>query len=182
MNTYPLKPLFLTAVGLSASILSSCSRDADADARARQATISAAPVPVVAKPVPAVPQVQAAPAAIPLSVVVNPDASATWNSIRDLPFEQRAAFLSGLGRLSAIVDSEIGTLNARRAGLTNDTKDWDFAMKGLVDDQAFLKSLGDEVSRADPDSWGQEKEKVEAAWQATQDAYDKVLHSTAAVQ
>jgi hypothetical protein len=175
MKTHPFNPLFLAAAGLAASILTSCSRDADADARARQATIVAAPVPVAAT------QVQAAPAAVPLSVVVNPDASATWSGMRDLPFEQRSAFLAGLGRLSGIVDSEIGTLNTRRAGLTSDTKDWDFAMKGLLDDQAYLKSLSDEVSRATPDSWAQVKERVEAAWQATQDAYDKVLHSTAAV-
>ena len=100
--------------------------------------------------------------------------------MKDLTFDQRAAFLSGLGGLVGTVDSEISGLNAKRSAMTTDTKDWDFAMKGLVDDQAYLKGLGAEVSRAEADNWLQERDKVEAAWQNTQDAYAKVLHSTTA--
>jgi hypothetical protein len=124
-----------------------------------------APIPVIA----------ASPA-----IVVNPDAAAAWSNMKDLPFEQRSTFISGLNRLEGIVDTEINSLTARRASMTTDTKDWDFAMKGLVDDQTYLKSMNDEVSKVESENWIQERDRVEAAWQATQDAYAKVLQSTTA--
>ena len=35
-----------------------------------------------------------------------------------------------------------------------------------------------EVSNATPDTWNQEKDKVDQAWQRAQEAYDKVRTST----
>ena len=92
----------------------------------------------------------------------------------------RGIYHAGLNRLESIVDTEISGLNAKRAAMTTDTKDWDFAMKGLVDDQTYLRAMNDEVSKVESENWIQEKERVEAAWQNTQDAYAKVLHSTTA--
>jgi hypothetical protein len=61
---------------------------------------------------------------------------------------------------------------------TTDTKDWDFAMKEMSDSQAYLKSMIDEAGRATPDTWEQEKDKVDEAWQRTQAAFDKVKITT----
>ena len=63
--------------------------------------------------------------------------------------------------------------------MTTDTKDWDFEMKGLIDDQAYLKAMNNEVAKVESENWIQERDRVDAAWQNTQDAYAKVLHSTA---
>jgi hypothetical protein len=183
MKTRRFTPLFLAASGMAGLLACACSRAADAVAvaPAQPATsVQAAPAPARATPtLAAVVPAQATPAvaAAPV-IVVNPDAATAWSNIKDLPFEQRADFVAGLSRLEGIVDTEIGSLNAKRAAMTTDTKDWDFEMKGLVDNQAYLKAMNDEVSKADPDGWIQEKEKVDAAWQNTQDAYAKVLHST----
>jgi hypothetical protein len=135
------------------------------------------PVPVLASPTPT-PVAPAVPPAT--SVVVNPLTAPSWTDIKDLTFEQRGDFVAGLGRLVAQTDSEIAELNAKRAAMTTDTKDWDFAMKGLVDAQAYLKSMAADVANTESDMWIQEKEKCEAAWTSVQDAYDKVLHSTVA--
>jgi hypothetical protein len=61
---------------------------------------------------------------------------------------------------------------------SSDDKDWDFAMKEMNDSQAYLKSMIDEAARATPDTWGQEKDKVDQAWQRAQEAFDKVKVTT----
>jgi hypothetical protein len=180
-------PLFLSSFSIAGLLTSACAKDATtqtqaaASVQAEPAPASGQPAPTqvapmsVRVPAPSAPAVAAAPI-----IVVNPDAAASWTSIKDLTFEQRPAFIAGMNRLEGIVDTEISGLNSKRAGMTTDTKDWDFAMKGLVDDQTYLKAMNDEVSKVESENWIQEKERVEAAWQNTQDAYAKVLHSTTA--
>ena len=187
-----LIPLFLASFGTTGLLVTACAKDAGPVAPAQptasaQAAPAAAPSAVGAVPAPA--QVVPAPvqpaaaqpapavAAAPV-IVVNPDAADAWSSIKDLPFEQRGAFVAGLNRLEGIVDTEISSLNAKRATMTVDVTEWDFEMKGLVDNQAYLRAMNDEVSKVESDNWIQERERVEAAWQNTQDAYAKVLHST----
>jgi hypothetical protein len=79
-----------------------------------------------------------------------------------------------------MLSSEVAELNAKRSSMpsTVETKDWDFAMKEMSDSQAYLKSMIDEASRATPDTWNQEKDKVDEAWQRTQAAFDKVKITT----
>jgi hypothetical protein len=88
--------------------------------------------------------------------------------------------LAGLSRLESEVDSQIAALTAKRATMngTTDTKDWDFAMKEMVNAQAYLKSSGAELSKATPETWSQAKDKVAQAWVRTQEAYTKVKAST----
>jgi hypothetical protein len=209
MKTRRFTPLFLASFGMAGLLTSACAKDAvvqpqptaAAPAAAAPATQPPAPVDPAAAPVPAPAPAPVVPAAVPVpapapavpapsapipviaaspAIVVNPDAANSWSNMKDLPFEQRSTFIAGLNRLEGIVDTEIGSLNARRASMTTDTKDWDFAMKGLVDDQTYLKSMNDEVSKVESENWIQERERVEAAWQNTQDAYAKVLQSTTA--
>jgi hypothetical protein len=178
MKTPRFTSLIFASFGLAGLLTSACAKDAATQsqpvASAQAAPAQASPT-AVQVPAPGVSAVAAAPI-----IVVNPDAATSWNNIKDLPFEQRAAFIAGLNRLEGIVDTEISGLTAKRAAMTTDTKDWDFAMKGLVDDQTYLKAMNDEVSKVESENWIQEKERVEAAWQNSQDAYAKVLHSTTA--
>jgi hypothetical protein len=92
----------------------------------------------------------------------------------------RAQFFAGLKRLEAIVDDQMSSLTARRAAMksTANTKDWDFAMKEMGDARSYLKSMGEELSKASPETWAQEKDKVGQAWVRTQEAYDEVKSST----
>jgi hypothetical protein len=62
--------------------------------------------------------------------------------------------------------------------MTGDTGNWDFAMKEVYDSQMYLKSMIDEAVRTTPEFWSQEKEKVEQAWNRTQEAFDKVKVTT----
>ena len=110
-----------------------------------------------------------------------PDVStASWADIKDYTFDQREQFFAGLKRLQARVDAQVDELTARRAAMTSktDTKDWDFAMKEMGDSRSYLKGMGDEIAKATPETWDQEKDKVNHAWVRTQDAYDKVKSST----
>ena len=111
----------------------------------------------------------------------NPDASlATWFAIKDCTYDMRAQFFVGFNRLQARVDREIGTLTAKRAAMksTANTQDWDFAMKEMGDARTNLKSAGAELSTATPETWAQEKDKVDQAWKRTQNAFDNVKAST----
>jgi hypothetical protein len=108
-----------------------------------------------------------------------PVAQASWSEMEGLAYDQRALFVAGLAGLVRRLDSQIGALNARRASMTADTKDWDLSMMGVTAARDYLAGLASEVARASPDTWDQEKDRVGAAWQEAQDACDKVRMSTA---
>jgi hypothetical protein len=118
---------------------------------------------------------------VPIAVQsVSDQASASWVAIKDFTYDQRADFISGAGRLQAMLSSQIAELNAKRASMpsTVDTKDWDFAMKEMNVSQNYLKSMIDEAARATPETWAEEKDKVDQAWQRAQEAFDKVKTTT----
>jgi hypothetical protein len=117
---------------------------------------------------------------VPVAVTASRDAgSAEWADIKDCTYDMRAQFFEGMDRLEARVDREIGRLTARRAIMksTANTKDWDFAMKEMESARSSLKSMGEELRKASPETWDQVKDKVGQAWVRTQDAYDKVKSS-----
>jgi hypothetical protein len=107
-------------------------------------------------------------------------ASAKWSDIKDCTYDMRAQFFTGLKQLELRVDGQINELTAKRAAMksTTDTKNWDFAMKEMNDSRSYLKSVGDELNKASPETWTQQKETVGLAWVRTQAAYDKVKSST----
>lgn len=107
-------------------------------------------------------------------------ASTRWTDLKEITYDSRAQFFAGLQKLEARVDEQIGELNAKRAAMnsTVDTKNWDFAMKEMVNARAYLKSTGEDLRKADPETWNQLKDKVGQAWVRTQDAYGKVKAST----
>ena len=107
-------------------------------------------------------------------------ASTRWIDLKDYTYDTRAQFFAGLEKLEAQVDAQIRELNAKRATMnsTVDTKDWDFAMKEMGDARAYLKATGEELRKANPETWSQLKDKVGQAWVRTQEAYAKVKAST----
>jgi hypothetical protein len=118
---------------------------------------------------------------VPIAVQsVSDQAAASWVAIKDFTYDQRADFIAGAGRLEAMLSSQIAELNAKRASMPSniETKDWDFAMKEMNDSQNYLKSMIDEAGRATPETWAQEKDKVDQAWQRAQEAFDKVKITT----
>jgi len=108
-----------------------------------------------------------------------PVAQASWSEMEGLTYDQRSLFIADLAGLVRRLDSQIGALNAKRAEMTADTKDWDLSMMGVTAARDYLAGLASEVARASPDTWDQEKDRVGAAWQEAQDACDKVRMSTA---
>jgi hypothetical protein len=130
---------------------------------------------------PSAKEVAATPAANQVAAVTIPDRAAVkWIDIKDLSYDARAQFFSGLKRLEVIVDGQISELTAKRAAMkgTTDTKDWDFAMKEMEEARTYLKSAGEDASKATAETWAQEKDKVGQAWARTQEAYSKVKSST----
>jgi hypothetical protein len=111
----------------------------------------------------------------------DPDAAfARWTDIKECTYDARAQFFAGLAQLETRVDREISSLTARRAAMKSaaNTRDWDFAMKEMTDARSALKSLGEGLRKATPDTWAQEKDKVGEAWVRTQEAFAKVKAST----
>ena len=133
-----------------------------------------------AEPSPSPPKAESG-VTVPSAAAASPDvASAQWSDIKDCAYETRAQFFAGLTRLEARVDSQIRELAAKRAtmdGKTN-TQDWDFAMKEMVNARTYLKSMGEELHKASPETWAQQKDKVGEAWMRAQEAYGKVKAST----
>lgn len=164
MKTHRFAALTAT-LGIAALIASGCAK--------KEQVVQVQPAPVVpATPIPTARIVVAPPQ--PIAVA----ASDSWMAIKDMTFEQRADFVAGIGRLEGQLDGQINILKSKRAAMTTDTKDWDFAMGGLTDASSYLHSMVTEVSNATPDTWNQEKDKVDQAWQRAQEAYDKVRTST----
>jgi hypothetical protein len=104
----------------------------------------------------------------------------SWADIKDDTYEQRAHFATGLIGLESRVNDQIATLNVERATLpaATDPKEWDFAMKEMGDARSYLKSMGEELARATPESWTEAKARVAQAWERSQAANDKVKGST----
>jgi hypothetical protein len=116
-----------------------------------------------------------------VATTASPDVdSAKWSDIKDDSFDMRAQFLAGLNQMEAKVDDQDSALTAKRATMksTTDTKDWDFAMKEMEDARSYLKSMNEDLSKATPETWNQEKDKVGQAWARTQKAYENVKSST----
>jgi hypothetical protein len=115
-----------------------------------------------------------------MTATTSPDvASAKWIEIKDCTYDSRASFFTGLKQLEARVDGQVNELTAKRAAMKSDanTKDWDFAMKEMLDARSYLKSVGVELSKASAETWNQQKDTVGQAWVRTQDAYKKVKSS-----
>lgn len=120
-------------------------------------------------------------AVAPVATKPAPDATATpWSDIKDIAYDQRAEFFAGLKIVQSKVDAQIAELAARRGAMTSktETKDWDFAMKEMIESRAYLQSTGEALAKANPETWMQEKDKVGQAWERTQAAYARVKSST----
>jgi hypothetical protein len=167
----------VAAVGLISLFSNGCRERTDSP---QPQTAQVQPPPGQPTPVQVVPIARPA-QSVPIAVQsVSDQASASWVAIKDFTFDQRADFIAGAGRLQAMLSSQIAELNAKRASMpsTVDAKDWDFAMKEMNDSQYYLKSMIDEASRATPETWAEEKDKVDQAWQRAQEAFDKVKVTT----
>jgi hypothetical protein len=103
-----------------------------------------------------------------------------WRDIKDTDYDTRAHFFAGYKQLAARVEEQIRELTARRAAMKSaaNPKDWDFAMKEMVNARSYLLSVGEEVRKALPETWDQVKEKAGQAWERTQEAYARVKAST----
>ena len=102
-------------------------------------------------------------------------ASHPWTEIKNDTYEQRAHFADGTGRMMAKLDREIRELHDKRAGMTTDTKDWDFLMKDVDDSRALLVGRIEDISKTTtPETWADAKDKVGDAWHRAQQAVDKM--------
>ena len=105
----------------------------------------------------------------------DPTTDHLWSPIKDDAYEQRAHFADGARKLLLRLDSQIGELRAKRAAMTTDTKDWDFAMKEVDDSRVMLAgSMNDLAQATTPDVWTDCRDKVGVAWRRSQAAVDKM--------
>ncbi len=99
------------------------------------------------------------------SVTPSGEPIARWRDIKADTYATRVHFAQGADRLLARLDVEIGKLNAKRAAMTTDTKDWDFAMKEVNNLRGVLQDRISELGPADtPEKWADVKDKVGEAW------------------
>jgi hypothetical protein len=174
MKTQRFSSLAAAALGAILFLAAGCSnKDTAAQAAASAPTVAVAPAATVPAPA-AKPLVDPG---TPVNVITD-TSSPSWDDIKEIPYAQHAAFSAGLARIEGKLDAQIGALNAKRATMTTDTKDWDFAMKDVNEARSYLTGLNEEVANTGPDTWDQEKEKVEEALKRTQDACEKVKMST----
>lgn len=99
----------------------------------------------------------------------------TWTSIENDGYELKGHFLDGINHLSTFLDGQIAQLKAKRASMTTDTKDWDMAMKEVLDSRSLLTGRIRDLSKADtPEAWADAKEKAGQAWKRSQEAVDRM--------
>jgi hypothetical protein len=102
-----------------------------------------------------------------------------WSTIKDFTYEKRGDFTAVFARLQARLDDDIRILNAKRAMMTNDTKNWDFAMKELNNARADVQSKVTELSKAiTPETWLEARDRLGVAWDRAQLATRNVKAST----
>jgi hypothetical protein len=122
-----------------------------------------------------------------LTVQVAPSPGLTspaWTAIDDCTYTTRAQFFAGLSQLEATVDRQVGELTAKHAAMKPmakaiDYTQWDLAMKEMQNARSYLQATANELRKATPETWNQEKDKVAQAWVRTQDACEGVILSTA---
>lgn len=102
-----------------------------------------------------------------------------WTNIKDYPYEKRADFNAVFLRMVARLDDDIRGLNAKRATMTNDTKEWDFAMKELNNARSDVQSKITEVGKAsNSETWVEARDRLGVAWERARTAYRAVVSST----
>lgn len=102
-------------------------------------------------------------------------ADQAWAELKDDTYDQRSLFTAGVNKLSARLDEQIRVLRAKRAGMTTDLKDWDFAMKDVDDARSMLTSRMTELSQANtPDTWVAARDNIGDAWKRAEAAVDKM--------
>jgi hypothetical protein len=105
-----------------------------------------------------------------------PDA---WQNIQYYPYEKRSDFNAVFTRMVAKLDDDIRDLNAKRATMKNDTRDWDFAMKELNNARADVQSKLSELSRTtNADTWAEARDRLGVAWDRALTAVRNVQTST----
>ncbi|MGA2018266.1 MAG: hypothetical protein ABSH26_15070 [Opitutaceae bacterium] len=98
-----------------------------------------------------------------------------WSDIKGDTYDQRDHFAAGANRLTAKLDDQIQELRAKRAAMTTDTKEWDFAMKEVEECRMLLKGRIEDLAKATtPDAWADAKDKIGEAWKRSQLAVDKM--------
>jgi hypothetical protein len=98
-----------------------------------------------------------------------------WTAVKGDTYEQRAHFTDGVNRMSAKLDDQIRELKAKRAAMTSDTKDWDFAMKEVDGSRVLLTGRINEIKAATtPETWADAKDKIGEAWKRAQLAVDNM--------
>jgi hypothetical protein len=106
---------------------------------------------------------------------VDPSTLHLWSAIKGDTYDQRAHFAEGANRLVARLDDQIRELKAKRAAMTTDTSDWDFAMKEVSDSRSLLTGRIENLANATtPETWADAKEKIHEAWHRSQLAVDKM--------
>jgi len=113
-----------------------------------------------------------------MSATPEGDTGISWADIKSDTYDQRSHFAAGVHRLTARLNDEISQLNVKRAGMTTDTKDWDFAMKDVMNCRDFFVSRAIEISKTTtPEAWTEAKDKVGEAWRRARLALDN-MHTT----
>jgi hypothetical protein len=105
-----------------------------------------------------------------------PDA---WTTIQYHPYEKRQEFNAVFARMVSKLDDDIRALNEKRATMTNDTKDWDFAMKELNNARSDVQSKLSELARTTtPETWNEARDRLGVAWDRALTAVKAVKSST----
>lgn len=109
-----------------------------------------------------------------LMAMARPDAeSARWNAIKDEAYAARSKFIAGLKQMELRVGDQLGELKVRRATLKGGANSprSDLAIKELGYARSFMKYMGEELHKATPENWNQQKAKVGETWARTQEFY-----------
>jgi hypothetical protein len=101
-----------------------------------------------------------------------------WTNIKDYPYEKRADFIAVFSRMVAKFDDKIRGLNARRATMTADTQEWDFAMKELNNARSDVQSKITDLTKTTAETWSEARDRLGVAWDRANTAYDAVKNST----
>jgi hypothetical protein len=96
---------------------------------------------------------------------------ASWDSIKDLDYEMRGAFVAGLQQLEIELGNQLAKLAVQPATSKDpaEIKQRELALRQLEFSRAYFHLMCETVKDATPKTWKQKKDSIGQAWTKIQD-------------
>ena len=106
-----------------------------------------------------------------VAIDIKDDAVATWNRIKDVTYDKRSDFTTGINNATQKMDDKVAELKTK---FTPETPERAKAQKDYDEARAELKAKLTDLGNATADTWADAKAQVSKAWDKVEASYDNL--------